>query len=224
MPYVSVLVDVDTNRVLVATTDAGANNLVHSVDGSTLSLVVYQELGVGGTSLLTKEFPVKIPAADWCEFVLDRKTSSLRHSPETPVLNPALRQKAELSQAKVKALGQISNAINRSRRKLRTSEAYGDITRMIKKDQALKFRASGYEPSGMSELLFVWQFAEIHGTTPRAAADQIILEAELFEGELWKSEGTKMKYHKAILACEDVNQFTKIISEFHREFYVNAVV
>ena len=227
MSAVSLLVDVTTMRIFVATTESGSVNLLHSSDGDTLNPVVsdrWQVEGAKNGCETLKALMATKPAGEWCHYYLDGKRSRVVYSLERPPLTQELRDRTALFQRKFSILSSISSSINSTRRKLIMPALYDDKVRGIKKEQALEFRRSGYDPEALKDCIFVWQYAEVHQISLREAADRLILEGEFFEAELWKSEGIKMRYWNRVLGIRTLPECDGVLEDFQREFYVNALV
>jgi hypothetical protein len=222
MAAVSILADVTTLRILLAAVEPGCINLLHSVDGDTINPVLWDKYPVVDAPFTTLGGLLKAPLESWCEYHLDVANKRVVHLPQG--LTSEIRSRAQLFQAKSEVMTSISYNINRSRRKLVLPVMYEDTLRAIKMAQALRYRSSGYDVSKMDECVFVWQYADVHGITPQEAADRLIIEAEFFEAELWKSEGIKMKYWKILLGIQDQAKLGQVMEDFSREFYINAKI
>jgi hypothetical protein len=117
----------------------------------------------------------------------------------------------------------VSSLIATERQKLTLPGTYDETVRALRISQARLFRDSGYDLEKMIDCAFVWQYADVHELSPREACDTILLQGELFEAELWKTEGLQLRYRKRILDSKEPAELETIQEEFRREFGVNAL-
>ena len=173
--YTAFLVDPATNRVLLTSGDIGCVNLLHGAPEETCLLSYHDFFPVLGTNMNVSQLRRDIPRAEWLHYRFDFKENriGLAHASASEI--EKLRPLSDLLCAKLDALVDVVAALNRSRCALATPDSFGETVRFIKKDQAEKFKESGYDNARMREFLFVWQYAQVHGVSPTDAAERIII-------------------------------------------------
>lgn len=105
-----------------------------------------------------------------------------------------LKARAALAHAKRDALGLLIERVNGLRLFPGSALPEQSVVYLDKRDQALTFKATGYDALKLSEYPYVEQYALAAGRTPRQAADEIIFQARLRDDVLQKSEAVRMKF------------------------------
>jgi hypothetical protein len=224
---VSMLTDVTTNRLYVVSTRTGVINVLHQSDGTTLNRCHWNETPVvGGGRVETLGALHDAPPNTWVEYCFDpRQLRLVRDVGEGGnAITPEDRRIARLYQRKVEILRWIAALIMASRAKLGLPTEFDETVRGIKRRQALAFRESGYDMARADEFIFVWQYAEVYGVEPKEACDRILLEWDLFEAELWKTEGIQLSFWNRVAKAKALDDLDRVQDDFRREFLVNALV
>ncbi len=131
--------------------------------------------------------PKEYPRWQWAE-----KSGSFVRAREEP--SEILRARAALAHAQRDALVLLTERVNGLRLAPATMIQEQGVVYLDKRDQALAFKAAGYDAAKLPEYPYVEQYAAIAERTPRQAADEIIFQARLRDDVLQKSETVRLKF------------------------------
>lgn len=110
------------------------------------------------------------------------------------ILTDEIRERSKLAEAKREAIEIIIERVS-PMRVTQSSAMHGqDLVHHMKATEASLFKTSGYDERRLVEFPFVRQYADIAGISPRAAADEILFQAQLRTEELVRSEGVRMRF------------------------------
>jgi len=166
---------------------------------------------------LSSVSPEEFPTWRW-DF---RKRKFFRTSGK--VLTEAIRSKSVLANHKVQAIMQIMGNLNLSRAELATGLDFQETVYRLKKSQAQAYKKLG-SAENASEFPFVEQYAEIAGISLEQAADEILFKSKIAEDKLLRSERMRLKYFDKLKKASNAEEIDAVMSEFHRENYLSALV
>lgn len=124
-----------------------------------------------------------------------------------------LKTRAALAHATRDALGILSDRVNGLRLHPASALSEQGIVYLDKRNQALAFKAAGYDAAGLTGYPYVEQYAAAAGRTPRQAADEIIFQARLRDDVLQKSEAVRLKFMEKLRAARTAADLTNFKDE-----------
>lgn len=217
-PRFSVLTDQDTQAVLTLSTNTPAIVFLNQSMDAT-----YRDSSVSHPNYTKSFFLAELPPAKYPEWRWDRKTRTfVKIAPH--LLSNALRERARLAHMKLLAIIRIMRNINIARDRLNTGVHLQETAYLLKRLEAEKFKASGYDENLILEIPFVAQYAELADITLREASDDILLKAKIAEQDLARTELLRLMYYRRIRETSSPDDIPTIMEEFYRDCYVNARV
>ncbi len=201
------ILDSETKTFLALGTNPGVLVQVHEcTPGTLLYMMVNRPVYKNG-------FPLEhSDPATYPEYVWSWKDRTVTRQDTPP--SPALRATSALAVLKMKAFTRIANKISRSRMKLDTGVEMAETVLRLKRDEASRFKESGYDESRIFEFPYLMQFAEYSGIPYSAIADDILLAARMDEEVLVKTEISRVKYVELVQRAKTVADVEKYMLEF----------
>ncbi len=166
----------------------------------------------------------RIPPEELPNYLFHRQSGTIVKIENPKPLTEKQKNACILLAGRARYLRRVTRVVSQARKRVAPSELYGAFVDQIRREQALKFRASGYDEALIQECLFVFQYAQVKKITARAAADEIIFRFSLFEADLWKTEEVKLKYYDLFANAANLEDLHDIFQDFIREYYLNARV
>ncbi|MDR3570914.1 MAG: hypothetical protein P4L81_01805 [Candidatus Pacebacteria bacterium] len=170
-----------------------------------------------------KRFPLaSLSAVAYPEWRWDFKTR--RFYPAQPhLITESMRAKSKLANKKVQAISYIMSNLSAARHTLRTGVEFQETTHLLKRMEALEFKKTAGTDDPF-RFPFVMQYADSAGIAPEQAADDILFKAKMEEDVLIRSEGTRLKYFRAMRNAGTIEEIDALLREFHADhFFVGDI-
>lgn len=165
-----------------------------------------------------------IPPEELPNYLFHRQSGAVVKIKNPKPITEKQKNTCILLAGRARYLRRVTRVVSQARKRVAPSELYGELVDYIRREQALKFRASGYNEDLIQECLFVFQYAQVKKITPRAAADEVIFRFSLFQADLWKTEEVKLKYYDLFANAANLEDLHDIFQDFIREYYLNSHV
>lgn len=208
--------------------DVGTNALL-AIDGSTAALAYVTEcipdtayirdVSFPGARFVAKIFhrTDDLPAWTW-----DRQKRRFVPT-KREVQTASLLEKSRLARAKLTTIETMLKHINRIRFKVASGLLLQESIYERKRDEAARFKASGYEEARIAEFPYVLQYAEFAGIDFRQAADEILLKARIAHDALAKTELLRLRNFKKVKDAKDPADLPALLDAFYSECYAVTV-
>lgn len=162
--------------------------------------------------------PIDYPRSSW-----DSKNKTLKETPGH-LLTPDILARSHIATVKRDAISKIMRSISKARYQTDKGVAFQETVYLTKKNQAQRFKDSGYNENLLLEFPYVLQDSEYEGMTMRQAADNILFRAKLDDDLLAKTEFLRRKYFNRVKTANTDEELSTIIEDFYRDYRVNARV
>jgi|SRR3989338_3301884 len=217
--HYSILIDTDTNAVL-------------AVSEHTYSALFLSECMFNTQARFGVNFPNYVDSLLGTFFLANADSQEYInwtwHGPERKFIKTKpeditdeLKARANLAMGKLKTIENVLKNINSTRLKIMTTLHFQDQIYAEKRAQALAFKKSGYNDDILLECPYVTQYATLEKISPRQAADDILLKAEISSQYLASTELLRLHYSNLIKKAATKEELKKISNDFMADIYYN---
>ncbi len=140
------------------------------------------------------------------------------------VLTERLDAQSRLGIRKLRAVKKIMRRISLARSRTAFGIDLQASVYLAKKIQAQAFKDAQYDEARILSFPYVLQYAEFANISFRAAADDILLKAKLYDDFLAKTELLRLSYFKQLKEISNADDIPNLLEAFHREAFGNAMV
>lgn len=221
-PY-GALLDARTYTVLTVSRGPGILSILHECTPNTVIAfnIQYPHYTGGIRTFYRKIHPIFSTRTTGADYIRWKYSFSSQLFSRKSVGNETsdLPARARLATVKRDALSTIMRYTNAVQVSLLRETLAQEVVYALKRDEAMRFRDSGFNEKDVMEYPFVFQYADFAGVSLQQAAEDIIFKAKLRNEQLAQSELVRLRHFSLIKSARSQDEVSKVLLEFSKDYY-----